>query len=152
MKQERTRKTRTNNSRARGGFSLLEAMVALGILAVGVLGMAAGQLAAMRLSGDSRGKMLASYLAEQQIENFQAMTPTAVTDLIAAAGYPNDPNNPIDPLPGDSDDSERLIFNRRWIIEPDTPSAGSIRITVEVDYVDSLGMTRTIRLQTIKAS
>lgn len=135
-------------ARSHGGFSLLEAMIALSILAVGIIGMTAGQLAATRLSSHSQGKMLAMHLAEQQIEIFQVMPATAVIDLMTDGDYPNDPTNPIDPIPGDS---EELTFDRRWIVEPDTPEAGVMRITVEVDWVDSRGATRTLRLQTLKA-
>ena len=72
-------------------------------------------------------------------------------DVIAAMGepnYPNDPNNPIDPDPGDED---VYLYNRRWIITQDTPEAGSISIRVEVDWVDSIGLTRTTELESLKA-
>ena len=116
-------------------FSLLEVMIALSVLAVGVLGISAGQLASMKLSSDSRAKTEAAFFAQQQIEAFQAMPSSAVTDLLTDSGYPNDPNNP----------------HRRWIIQPDTPEAGVITITVEVDYVNNLGRTRTVRVRTMKA-
>jgi len=130
------------------GFSMLEVMIALTILAVGILGIGAVQLTATKLSGDSRVRTQAAFLAQQQIELFRAMPINQVTALIAAPGYPNDPANPIDPTPGDG---QVVTFNRRWTIQQNVPEAGVTTVTVEVDYVDNLGSTRTVRLQTMKA-
>jgi type IV pilus assembly protein PilV len=132
----------------RAGFSILEVMIALSVLALGVLGMTAGQISAIKLSGDSRERTLAMYLAQQQVETIQAMTPTAVKDLAGAAGYPNDPDNPIDPNPADSTTME---FNRSWIVEEDTPEAGVITVTVAVAWEDNHGQNRVVRLRTLKA-
>ena len=130
------------------GFSMLEVMIALTILSVGILGIGAVQLTATKLSGDSRVRTQAASLAQQQIELFRAMPIGTLTALIAAPGYPNDPANPIDPTPGDGQD---VTFNRRWTIQQNAPEAGITTVTVEVDYVDNLGATRTVRIQTMKA-
>lgn len=134
--------------RARSGFSMLEVMIALSILAVGIIGVMATQITAMKLSGDSRVKTQAAYLAQQQIETIRAMDPGDVLDLVDAVGYPNDPNNPIDPNPNDGQD---VTFVRRWVVEEDTPEAGVIQVTVEVDWPNRLGATRTVRLRTMIA-
>ena len=136
-------------ARLRQGFSLLETMMALTVLAVGVLATTAGQLSALKQSADSRHNMLAMNLAEQQMEIFRLMDASDVTDLMTAAEYPDDPSNPIDPEPSDN---AKMKFYRRWIIEPDTPEPGIIRITLEVDWTNSLGMVRTARIQSLKAS
>lgn len=128
------------------GFSLIEVMVALGILGFGLLGVTAGHLLAMRVSTSSRGATLAMDLAETQLETFQAMT---ATDVLALQGTPNDPANPIDPDP--SDDTS-MAFDRRWIIVPDTPEANVISITIEVDWIDAVGTPRTTRIGSLKAS
>lgn len=136
------------SNRRKGGFSLLEVMIALSILGFGMLAASVGQLSALKNSRQSRSQTLSMYLAEQQMEAFQSM-PSA--DVIAAVGdpsYPNDPANPIDPDPGD-DDATR--FNRRWFITPDSPEPGVITIRVEVDWVDPLGFTRTTELRGMKA-
>ena len=67
-------------ARTSAGFSLLEVMIALSVLGVGIIGMLALQVTAMKLSGDSRVKTEAAFLAQQQVEIFHTMTPTEVTD------------------------------------------------------------------------
>ena len=128
----------------RNGFSLLEVMVALGILALGVLGATSGQLMAMKFSTTSRHAGLAMQLAEEQIETLQAMPAVAVLAL----GSGNDPNNPLDP---DPNDGAAMAFVRRWIITPDSPEAGTITLQVQVDWSDGLGQTQTETLQSMKA-
>ena len=132
----------------RGGFSLLEVMVALGILAVGVLGVTAGQVAAIKLSSTSRSHTLALYLADQQMEMLHGTTAADVKALITGPGFLDDPNNPIQQDPGGG---APIDFTRRWLIETDTPETGVIRMTVEVDFQNGLGVTRTARLQSLKA-
>jgi prepilin-type N-terminal cleavage/methylation domain-containing protein len=69
-----------------GGFSLLEVMVALGILAIGVVGMTAGQVLALKVSSTSRSHSMALDLAEQQMEVFQA---TTAADVLTRVGSPS---------------------------------------------------------------
>ena len=133
-------------NRRTGGVSLLEVMIAMTVLSFGLLGIGAIQLTSTKLSADSRVRGQAAFLAQQQVETFRSMSIDDVTDLISAAGYPNDPGNPIT-----AGDGTQIRFNRRWIITPDSPEAGVTTITVEVDYVDNIGSTRTVRIQTYKA-
>lgn len=136
------------NARARSGFSLLEVMIALTILAFGILGAAASQITSTKFNRDSRVRTEAAYLAEQQMEAFQAMDGAAVEAVRTDTGYPDDPANPIDPDP--SDGSARS-FNRSWTITPDTPEDGVYSITVTVSWVDQLGNTLNVTLSSIKA-
>ena len=126
---------------------MLEVMVALGILAVGLLGMTAGQLMAMKQSSNSRGQTVAMQLAEQSMEAMQGSSAADVEAMIARPGYPNDPANPIDP---DMDADTHMQFWRRQLIQPNTPEAGVFTITVEVDWTDSRGTVRTVRIQSLK--
>lgn len=132
----------------RAGFSLLEVMIALGILTVGVLAATSGQILAMRTSSTSRTQALAMHLAEQQMEAFRGMSAADVKDLVDVPGYPNDPANPIDPDPADA---QPMQFARRWLVQPDTPEPDVITVTVEVDWTDVRGATRTVRVQSLKA-
>ncbi len=129
-----------------GGFSLLEVMIALGILAVGVTGMTAGQVLAIKVSSTSRSHTMALDLAEQQMEVFEA---TTSADVLTLVGNPNDPNNPIMMDPGTG---TPVPFTRSWEILADTPETGIIQMTVMVDFTNALGNTQTARLQSLKAN
>ncbi len=129
------------------GFTLIETMVSVSILAVALIVVAFSTMYALRLTVQSRALTHAMYLAQQQIEFFHAMNGADVVALVGAPGYPNDPGNPIDPDPGDPD---ATVFTRRWFIRPNTPELGIITVSVEVDWIDRIGVTRTIELQTMK--
>jgi type IV pilus assembly protein PilV len=135
-------------ARSKHGFSLIEVMVSLAILAVGLIGLTAGQVMAMKVSTNSRSRTIAMQLAEQQIEALQAMSGADVKALIALPGYPDDPANPIDPDPADA---TPMAFSRRSFVTPDAPEASVITLAVEVDWVDNLGIVRTARVETLKA-
>jgi len=144
-----SRARRLQSRRRAAGFSLIEVMISLAILAFGILGLMAGQLAAMRFSENSREHTLAMKLAEQQMETLQAMTPADVLALTLAPGYPDDPANPIDP---DPNDDYQVEFNRRTQVQDDAPEAGMMTLTVEVDFENSLGAVQTARIQSFKVS
>jgi Tfp pilus assembly protein PilV len=130
-------------------FTLLETVIALGILAVGVLAVAASLLTALKFSTNSRAASHAMYLAEEQVEIMRLMPPADVLAMVPDDNFTDDPSNPIDPDPGDDDSTQ---FARRWRIQDDTPEAGMMTITIEVDYADRLGITRTVGLRTLKAT
>ena len=132
-----------------GGFSVLEVMISLSILAFGMLATMAGQVTALKTTRQSRTQMLAMYLAEEKMEDFQAMTTADVIAAISDPNYPDDPANPIDPDTGDDD---AVTFDRRWFIEPNAVETGLMRLTVEVDWGSPFGFTRTTTLRSLKAA
>ena len=136
----------SRRSRIRGradGFTLLEVVIAMGILATGLLAVAAAQITALHVSSRSKHLLDAVHLAEGQLEAFRAM-PVA---SLPATG--NDPNNPISIA--SSDAADETVFNRSWTITPNNPTPGVTRITVAVNWFDSkLGATRTTTLQSLK--
>jgi Tfp pilus assembly protein PilV len=138
-------------SRRRSGLSLIEMMVALGILAFGILSTMAGQIAAMRFSTTSREHTIAMKLAEQQMEVFFVMTAADVKALTSAPGYSTNPNDPSSPIDPDLGDGNVMAFDRNWTIEADTPETDVITMTVEVSWTDAEGRTRTARIQSFKA-
>ena len=127
-----------------GGFTLLEVLLALTILALGSLAMTAGQISAIKTMRSSRGATEAIRLAQEQVETFRLMSGPDVRALI---GNPNDPNNPFDPDPGDDN---VVAYNRSWTIVDDTPGPDLISIQVHVQWVDGLGLSRTTTLETVK--
>lgn len=134
------------SSRSSAGFTLIEVSIALGILSVGLLGVAAATITAMAVSSQSHERTQASYLAQQQLEIFR-ITPEAGLLAIVAAGT-TDPANPIDPDPNDGD---TRTYNRSWLIQPDVPETGVYTLTVSVDWVDNRGTARTTSLSTVTA-
>ena len=130
-------------SRRCSGVSLLEVVIALAILGFGMLGAAAAQIAAYRQADLSRERVLAHSLAQQQVETFQAMSTTALEAIRTDAGYPNDPDNPIDP---DPNDAMPMAFNRTWTITPDTPEDDVFTILVTISWNGALG-AQTLRRQ-----
>ncbi len=129
------------------GFTLIETMFAMGILAIGILGVAGSLLTSLKLSRDSRSQTHAMYLAEQQMELFLLMRGDEIDAVLADPGYPNDPAGTIDPDPNDDDD---MTFTRSWEILPDDPEPGVFRLTVIVGFTDDQGTPRTRRLQSLK--
>jgi type IV pilus assembly protein PilV len=135
--------------RRTSGFTLVEVMIALGLLAVAVLGVATAQLGALKVSRGSHLRAQAMFLAQERLEAFQAMSAANLILVPGLVGYPNDPLNPIDPIPGDGD---ATTFNRSWNVAADTPETDVIAISVNVTWVDSRGTPRTLTLRTMKAS
>ena len=125
---------------------MLEMMIAMSILGIGILGTTAGQLAAIRVSSDSRLSSEATYLAEQQMEIFKIMP---ADDVALLAGTSVDPSNPIDP---DVADNTTMAFNRNWTITNAVPEAGMIQIQVNVTWMNALGTLRTASIESYKAN
>jgi type IV pilus assembly protein PilV len=67
-------------SGSRGGFTLLEVMLALSILAFGLLGLAAMQLYAMQGRSSGRHSTFAATLAQTHMDELQRRNWTTVTD------------------------------------------------------------------------
>ncbi len=132
------------SERGRSAFSLLEVIIALAILAFGILAVVAAQVATLDFSRRSRSATQAMYLAEQKMEEFQALS----TASLAALGSQNDPNNPIDYDPGDDD---ATTYIRSWTISPDAPEAGITTITVTVTWTDQRNVARSFELDGMKA-
>jgi prepilin-type N-terminal cleavage/methylation domain-containing protein len=135
------------SSRVRG-VSLIEVMIALAVLGYGMLGVAAAQISALRSTDQSRERMLAHQLAQQQLEIFQEMSTASLDVIRADAGYPNDPLNPIDP---DPNDAMQMAFTRSWAITPDTPENNVYTILVTVGWTNSTSGPRNVQLETFKS-
>ncbi len=124
------------------GFSLLEVMIASAILATGLLVIALAQVSALKMGSRSKHLTDAVYLAQEQIETFQALPATDVMFTTPTTDF-DDPVGHI-LAGGDSEygvggwspeaGGDQAVFTRRWTVEPNTPAAGLTRITVEVRW------------------
>lgn len=65
---------RSRAQRSRGGFTLIEVMLALSIMAIGVLSLAALQLLVMEYAGRGRSMSQASAIAQMEMEQLQRLT------------------------------------------------------------------------------
>jgi prepilin-type N-terminal cleavage/methylation domain-containing protein len=135
--------------RRASGFTLLEAMIAMSILAIGTLGVAGALVTSMKTTRESRTRANAIYLAAEQMEIFHLMTSDDIDAELAAPSYPNDPAGAIDP---DPDDDDPTTFSRSWEILPNAPEFGVYQLTVIVSFTDKMGQLRSERLRSLKAN
>ena len=134
--------------RSRSGLSLLEVIIALGLLGVGVLAAGAAQLASVRFNQESRLRTEAFYLAQQQMEAFRDMPAASLNALPGLGVATADPGNPLDP---DPTDSLARSFTRSWTVLPNQPEAGAFTIRVQVSWVDRLGTNRNVSIGSVTA-
>lgn len=136
-------------ARRRAGVSLMEVTIALTILGFGMLAGASAQLSAMKYSSESRARMEAQYLAQQQMEILQAMTPAAITAQFPNGAVVADPGNPIDP---DGNDGMARQYNRSWTVTRDSPVNGVFRVDVQVSWTSAnTGSVRSVNLESLKS-
>ncbi len=133
------------------GFSLLEVMIASAILAMGLLAIALAQVSALKMGSRSKHLTDAVYLAQEQIETVQALSSTdpmfatPATDFDDPVGYILAGGDAESGVAGWNPEQggDQMAFTRRWTIEPNTPSIGLARITVEVRWSQDGGATTT---------
>lgn len=80
----------TERRRQRGGFTMIEVVIAMAVLAVGLLGVAAMQIYALRDSGSARHKTRAAGIARTQLESFANM-PFSDPLMAATSGWSSPP-------------------------------------------------------------
>jgi prepilin-type N-terminal cleavage/methylation domain-containing protein len=134
------------------GFTLIEVMIALVLLLVAMTGVALAQLQALRSTSTSAARSHALHLAEEMLEEFQAMSFN--DPRLGQGGVVQDVNrNPIRvDLNGNGniDVNERDVteYYRCWEVRANVPAAGLTTITVEVRAGDpgcnptAAGLTR----------
>ena len=104
------------------GFSLIELLIALSVLAIGMLAAASMQNSAVRNNTQGNVSTQASMLAKAQIEMLKNQ------DIDSTVLDPGDYN---DPSPIDENGNPGGIYNRSWRIDPLGATARRIRVTVE---------------------
>jgi type IV pilus assembly protein PilV len=118
------------------GFTLLEVMIALVILAVGLLGLASLQV--MAIKGNSYGQEMtvASTLAQNQLEQLRRTAGA----LVSGTDYPPPDQNGIQ-------------YTRAWIIAANQPQTGMNTVTITISWTGPTGSganaTRSINIRTI---
>ena len=114
------------------GFTLVEVMIAMLLLLIGMTGVALAQIQALRSNNNSAQRSKALYLAEEQLENFHAMS--FINGALAVGGVVQDPANPIQLNPTNPEDL--TLYYRCWEIFPNNPRPGVSTINIEVRVAD----------------
>jgi type IV pilus assembly protein PilV len=117
------------------GFTLLEVMITMVILAIGLLGLAGLQIIAIK--GNSYGQQMtvASTMAQNQLEQMRQGAVALVTsnDFVT--------------------DSNGITYTRTWTVTPNTPNQNMNTVEIDVSWAGPLGSgddaQRSITLRTI---
>jgi type IV pilus assembly protein PilV len=133
------------------GFALIEVMIAIFILAVGLLGLAALMAQLSGTTGHSRYMGTQVMLASEKLEDLNRL-PIGDFNLAAGGNLGSDVTNYSDEVQISSENgsanttgagaastgSDMLLFKRRWVVEQDPAGlpANVIRITVWVALAD----------------
>lgn len=128
---------------AQGGFSLVELLVAILILAVGLLGLAEMQITAMHGNAKSGSILVATSVAQTAIEEVMAVADNSdpLYPLLTSAQVNQDwPIDPVRSIPGGG--SYRITYTS----DPDYGGAGSqiarVIVRVESEGLMKFGATR----------
>jgi prepilin-type N-terminal cleavage/methylation domain-containing protein len=108
--------------REQRGFSLIELLIAMSILALGMLAAASMQYSAVRNNSTGNVSTQAAMLAKAQLEMLKNQ------DIDSAALAPGDYS---DPTAIDANGNPGGIYHRSWRIDPLGASARRIRVTVQ---------------------
>lgn len=111
---------------AAGGFSLVEVLVALALLAVGVLALTAGFTEGQRLLADADRRRAAVSFAQEKLDEKMALN----YDTVAT------PQRALERLEGTTlvGEDERDGLIRLWTVETDRPVRGMVRVWVGVRW------------------
>lgn len=106
------------------GFTLLEVMIALVILSIGMLGLTALQVIAMRSNAFSSEMTYATMLAENRLEAFRNMDYDSVS-----SGSEN--------IAADAK-TKGIAYFLQWAVTDDTPATDMKRIVLAVTWTGSV--------------
>ena len=108
--------------RSSAGFTLIEVLVAIGILSFGMLGLAVGAISITRGNKTAQFHTMATNMAQDKLEQLKATTvanvATCATSCETAPTYLG------------------VTFTRTWNVAANTPAAGLSQITVTVQWTD----------------
>lgn len=137
------------------GFSLIEVMVALTILAVGLLALALLQTTAIKGNSLASKSTVATQLAQDQLEQFRHTAWTAIAST-PGAGYTLGTMEPVyTSLPGSAGNtttSRGTTYYRLWYVTPPPSPPATLRtITVWTCWQDERQIWHNVMLQTQRA-
>jgi type IV pilus assembly protein PilV len=116
------------DARSRGGFTLIEIAIALGVFAVGMLGLAAMQLHAMHSGSSGRHATHAAAIAQSRMEQLQSLRWTDVATTGGAFAAPVTVSNTVQGTP-DEVEMTYLVDWRIADVEPGWTRSIDVRVT-----------------------
>lgn len=125
------------------GFTLIEVLFSILFISLGVLGFSANTVGVMKAGHISGNITVATNLAQDKMEQLKALgaalpnCPTATT----AGCFDGSLNSQGTLVPPGN------LYRRYWVITPNTPAAGLVRIKVTVSWTDY--MPREVVLSTL---
>ncbi|MBC7940151.1 MAG: pilus assembly protein PilV, partial [Chitinophagaceae bacterium] len=124
------------------GIALIEALVALAVMAFGLLSVAGLQVVLRQNADNAKQRSEAVRLAQEEIEELRAYS--SLTGPVGTVAY----NNLVDVprLELDTDDSNTTFYLTRTV--SDSPIPAYKTLTVDVDWLDRVGATQNVRLST----
>ncbi len=137
------------------GFSLLEVLIAMVILAIGLLGVAQMQITAIQGNVFGSGMTAASSLASNTIERLMGLPFTDVMLNTTTSGPPTDSlgtaNGRQDNLTGVEGGVNNENYTRVYWVQDIAGRPGMRQITVRVVWTDANNKTRGVTMVTQKA-
>ena len=130
--------------RSRGGFTLLEVLLALSILSFGLLGLAAMQLYAMQGRSSGRHSTFAATLAQTQMDELQRRNWTTVADT-GGAWLTQTRNNIVQ----DGTNQIEQSYTLNWRITDDVVGVTRL-LDVRVTWTEEGGDDRAYSLSGIR--
>jgi Tfp pilus assembly protein PilV len=130
------------------GFTLIEAMIAAFVVAIGLLGLAKLQSGFFAGNGESRTQTAALHFAQQKIESFRFFSSQSDFDRRLVSGA-----DACDPAEADSSCAGiNATLNRRWEVS-DCPNAVHCRqVTLTVTWTDPEGLSKNTTLTSFIAA
>lgn len=139
--------TRPRVSPNERGFTLIEAMIALLIIAFGLLALAGMQVMLSRNADVAKQRTEAMRLAQERMEVMRSYTGIASDPTVPLAWQDmetvsNDPANPI------ASTYSNTVFSRSWIVEG-LPQDALRPVSVTVAWVDRAGEPQSVTLTSV---
>jgi len=128
---------RAQLSRTDAGVGLVSVLVAIVLIAIGIVALSSSSAFMASLQTDASERSTAAAIA---IAHMETAKMRKAAELVS-----EDPVTVNEAGVADASGA----FTRSLTVEPEATVAGAVRVTVEVDYPAGLGRTRTVRLVTI---
>jgi Tfp pilus assembly protein PilV len=141
---------KTSRQKHQAGVSLIEALVALAVMAFGILGVV-GIQATLRTNADlSRQRSEAVHIASQTIENWRAYT--TLSQDGAQTAYNNLVSQLAVTVPDPSPDPNAPFYNTTYTLRQtvaDAPVGRAKTLRVDVSWTDRSNVTQQVSLSTL---